>query len=80
MNCCAGNICRGSDLDAAVAKFGFDELHHLDRVGFWLEEQQRVVVGPTVTEVGQIGRTHEKGGTEPPKTKPKTEPKRRFKS
>ena len=32
-------------------------------------DQQRVVVGPTASEVGQIGRTHEKGGTEPPKKK-----------
>jgi hypothetical protein len=31
------------------------------------KEQQRVVIGPTVTAVGRIGRTHEFGGTEPPK-------------
>jgi len=41
-----------------------------DAIIFAVEkEQQRVVVGPTATEVGQIGRTHEQGGTEPPKTK-----------
>lgn len=41
-----------------------------DAILFAVEkEQQRVVVGPTATEVGQIGRTHERGGTEPPKTK-----------
>lgn len=31
------------------------------------KEQQRVVIGPTVTAAGRIGRTHEFGGTEPPK-------------
>jgi len=31
------------------------------------KEQQRVVIGPTVTAVGRIGRTHEFGGTEPAK-------------
>ena len=41
-----------------------------DAIIFAVEkEQQRVVVGPTATEVGQIGRTHEQGGTEPPKQK-----------
>jgi hypothetical protein len=30
-------------------------------------ERQGVVIGPTVSNVGQIGHTHEFGGTEPPK-------------
>jgi len=30
-------------------------------------ERQGVVIGPTVSSVGQIGHTHEFGGTEPPK-------------
>jgi len=30
-------------------------------------ERQGVVIGPTVSEVGRIGHTHEFGGTEPPK-------------
>ncbi len=29
--------------------------------------QERVVIGPSATEIGRIGRTHEFGGTEPPK-------------
>jgi len=41
-----------------------------DAIIFAVEkDQQRVVVGPTATDVGQIGRTHEQGGTEPPKQK-----------
>lgn len=31
------------------------------------KDQQRVVIGPTATAVGQIGRTHEFGGVEGPK-------------
>jgi len=46
-----------------------------DAIIFAVEkEQQLVVVGPTATEVGQIGRTHEQGGTEPPKTKKARKP------
>lgn len=33
--------------------------------------RQSVVIGPTATEAGQIGRTHEQGGTEPPKKRAK---------
>lgn len=41
-----------------------------DAIVFTVEsERQSVVIGPTATEVGQIGRTHERGGTEPPKIK-----------
>jgi hypothetical protein len=29
--------------------------------------QERVVIGPTVSEMGRVGHTHEFGGTEPPK-------------
>lgn len=32
-------------------------------------ERQGVVVGPTASDVGRIGQTHEFGGTEPPKKK-----------
>jgi hypothetical protein len=41
-----------------------------DAIVFSVEsDRQQVVVGPTATEIGQIGRTHERGGTEPPKLK-----------
>jgi len=47
-----------------------------DAIIFAVEkEQQRVLVGPTASEVGKIGRTHERGGTEPPKAKKARDPK-----
>lgn len=41
----------------------------LKKAIFYGVERQRqgVVIGPTVSEVGRIGHTHEFGGTEPPK-------------
>lgn len=35
-----------------------------------IREEKAVVIGPTYTEIGMIGRTHEFGGTEKPKTPP----------
>jgi len=38
------------------------------------KNKQQVVIGPTATEVGRIGGTHERGGTEPPKIKKTRQP------
>jgi hypothetical protein len=46
-----------------------------DAIVFVVEnDAQRVVVGPTATEVGKIGGTHEFGGAEPPKIKKDRKP------
>jgi len=46
-----------------------------DAILFDVEKnKQQVVIGPTATEVGRIGGTHERGGTEPPKTKKVRQP------
>ncbi len=46
-----------------------------DAILFDVEKnKQQVVIGPTATEVGRIGGTHERGGTEPPKVKKVRQP------